>query len=176
MRWCRALIYLVPRSAPSVKYPTKSRMLGERLTPLPQCHNHALVAQWIERGLTTARVTGSNPVEGISSVNRRRRSRADSGGAMLVLLRPAFLCGFLGNFPTLRWRQLVSAGSPALRATELPKRNSGGISVIRYGVCSLSGRNVANQFRKRDGIAWTFSLPVRHAKSIAQSTYRTLAK
>jgi hypothetical protein len=83
---------------------------------------------------------------------------------------------FLCYFTPLGWRQLVGAGLAALRATELPKRNSGGIPVIGDGVACLSSRDVSDQFRQREGIAGTFSLPVRHVRSIAQSALMRIEK
>ncbi len=92
------------------------------------------------------------------------------------LSQPAFLRRFSRDFLSLRGRQFVGAGFAALRSTELPQRDCGGIAVIGYGVGRLPCRNIADEFGECEWIAWTFSLPLRHAKSIAQSERRRIAK
>jgi len=78
--------------------------------------------------------------------------------------------------PSLCWRQLVGAGFAALRATELPKRDSSGISVIGFSVGRLTSCNVSDEFRERERIAWASLEFFRHAAIIAQPKRRRIAE
>ena len=83
---------------------------------------------------------------------------------------------FSRDFLSFRGRQLVGAGFSALRATELSKRDSGGIPVIRYSVGRLARRNISDHFGERERIAWTFSEFFRHAAIIAQAKRERIAQ
>jgi hypothetical protein len=126
-RWRRAFSYLLPRPLPTVNSPTTSRMLGKELAPLPRCHNHALVAQWIERGLTTADVTGSTPVEGISFVNPRRRSRAGSGGRWGFYFDQRFCAAFLAISRRFAGVNLSARAFPPLAPPSFPSATAAGL-------------------------------------------------
>jgi hypothetical protein len=80
------------------------------------------------------------------------------------------------NLPSLCWRQLVGAGFPALRSAELPKGNSGRISVIGHGIGRLTCCNVSDEFRERERVARAFLEFSRHAAIIAQSQRRRIAQ
>ena len=49
-------------------------------------------------------------------------------------LRPAFLCRFLGDFPTLFRRQSFRARSTALLSAQAPHLDRSGIALVRLGV------------------------------------------
>jgi hypothetical protein len=83
-------------------------------------------------------------------------------------MAPTGASGFLSDFAPTFGGQPLRSGFPALRATELPERYSGGIPVVRLAVVGLAGRDIANQLGEGDRIARALEPFCGHAVIIAQ--------
>src|SRR5277367_2681850 len=62
-------------------------------------------------------------------------------------LRPAFLCRFLGDSPTLFWCEPICACSPALLSAQASHLDRSGIALVWLGVRCLARGDVSDHFR-----------------------------